>query len=93
MVGIDELVATFKRQTMTTKSTLIILNIAGLIGTLIWLMVTPSWEPLVTTLGLAGALIAQLKYENDGKGDINMKQKGGQNSTNYQAGGDIKITK
>ncbi len=76
---------------MKTKNILIILNIAGLIGSLIWLMVNPSWEPLITAIGLIGALIAQLK---SGNGNIiNMKQKGGKGSTNYQSGRDIHIQK
>ncbi len=43
---------------MTKKITLIILAIAGLLGSLIWLMTSPGWEPLVTSIGLVAALIA-----------------------------------
>ena len=77
---------------MTTKTILIIINIAGLIGALIWLYTKPEWEPIITSIGLIGALVAQLF---SGKGDkqskINMTQKGGKGSTNYQSKGDIKI--
>jgi len=77
---------------MKTKTILVILNIAGLIGSLVWLYTKPDWEPLVTSLGLIGALIAQLF---SGKGDqvrkTIMTQKGGKGSTNYQSKGDIKI--
>jgi hypothetical protein len=77
---------------MTVKTILIILNIAGLLGSLIWLYTKPEWEPLVTSIGLIGTLIAQLF---SGKGDKRSKnimtQKGGKGSTNYQAKGDIKI--
>lgn len=73
------------------KKTLIILNIAGLLGALIWLMIEKSWEPLVTSLGLIGSLIA-LIYNNSQTGDnIQMKQKGGKKSKNYQSAGDINI--
>jgi hypothetical protein len=73
------------------KKILIILNIASLIGALIWLMSEKSWEPLVTSLGLIGSLIA-LIYSNYQTGDnIKMKQKGGKNSKNYQSARDINI--
>lgn len=73
------------------KKTLIILNIAGLIGTLIWLMSESGWEPLITSIGLVGTLIAQLANNKSGD-SVKMSQKGGKNSTNYQAKGDIKIS-
>jgi len=73
------------------KKTLIILNIAGLLGALIWLMTSPGWEPLVTTIGLVAALIALL-YNGGQRGDkTRMTQKGGKGSTNYQAKGDITV--
>ena len=75
------------------KKTLIILNIAGLLGALIWLMVDTSWEPLVTSIGLVGALIAQISSDNKSGDKTVMKQKGGKNSKNYQSKGDINITK
>jgi len=78
---------------MTTKTILIILNIAGLIGALIWLMVNPDWEPLVTSIGLIAALIAQIKFGGNEEGGINMTQKSGKGSTNYQSGRDININK
>ncbi|WP_262250400.1 hypothetical protein, partial [Parapedobacter soli] len=74
---------------MKIKNVIIILNIAGLIGSLIWLMVDKGWEPLVTSIGLIGALIAQI-YISGGTG-VSMKQKGGKGSKNYQSGGDINI--
>jgi hypothetical protein len=77
---------------MKIKTILVIINIAGIIGSLIWLYSKPDWEPLVTTIGLTGALIAQLF---SGKGDKEnktiMTQKGGKGSTNYQSKNDIKI--
>lgn len=76
---------------MKTNKILIILNILGIIGCLFWLMTEKSWEPLVTTIGLIGSLIA-LIYSKSGN-SINMKQKGGKKSTNYQSGGDININK
>jgi hypothetical protein len=77
---------------MKIKTILIIINIAGLIGSLVWLYAKPDWEPLVTSLGLIGALIAQLfSRKGDEVSKIIMTQKGGKGSTNYQSKGDIKI--
>ncbi len=77
---------------MKTKTILIILNIAGLLGSLIWLLTKPEWEPLVTCVGLIATLIAQL-YSGNGENvdQTIMKQKGGKGSTNYQSKGDINI--
>ncbi|SOE22260.1 hypothetical protein SAMN06298216_2707 [Spirosomataceae bacterium TFI 002] len=74
------------------KKTLILLNIVALIAALIWLFVSPDWEPLVTSLGLISSLIVlvQKKSEN---GNIQMTQKGGKGSVNYQSSGDININK
>ena len=73
------------------KKTLIILNIAGLLGALIWLMVDESWEPFVTSIGLVGALIAQISSNKISSEKTVLKQKGGKNSKNYQSKGDINI--
>jgi hypothetical protein len=75
---------------MTTKI-LIILNILGLIGSLIWLYSKPDWEPLVTAIGLVATLIAQFSFNTKLRDKIIMSQKGGKNSKNYQSGGNIKI--
>lgn len=72
------------------KKTLIILNIAALIGSLIWLMTDKSWEPLVTSIGLVASLITLL-YSSDKSQAVSMKQKGGKKSTNYQAGETINV--
>lgn len=74
------------------KKTLLILNIAGLLGALIWLMVDATWEPLVTSIGLVGALIAQISSNKNSAEKTVLKQKGGKNSKNYQSKGDINIT-
>jgi hypothetical protein len=77
---------------MTTRTILIILNTAGLLGSLIWLLTKPEWEPLVTCIGLIGTLIAQVYAGKSDNGDKTiMKQKGGKGSTNYQSKGDINI--
>jgi len=72
------------------KKTLIIINIAALIASFIWLMTDKSWEPLVTSLGLVASLIILIFSKDKGQG-ITMKQKGGKKSTNYQAGETINV--
>ncbi|MEQ8476494.1 hypothetical protein [Fulvivirga sp.] len=68
------------------------MNIIGIIGTLLWLKVEQGWEPIVTSIGLIGTLIAQI-FNQKGKGSSTVfKQKGGKNSSNYQSGGDINIS-
>jgi hypothetical protein len=74
-----------------TMKVLVILNILGLIGALIWLYSNPDWEPLITTIGLIATLIAQLSIGSNSKYRIKMSQRGGKNSKNIQAGGNIKI--
>jgi hypothetical protein len=80
---------------MKIKVILIILNIAGLLCTGIWLYIKPDWEPIVTSIGLIATLITLLYSNSDSdKGDNTiMTQKGGKGSTNYQSKGDINITK
>ncbi|MEW7292124.1 hypothetical protein [Aquimarina sp. 2304DJ70-9] len=73
------------------KKTLIILNIISLIAALIWLISERTWEPLVTSLGLIGSLIT-LIYSNSNAGrNIELYQKGGDKSKNYQSARDINI--
>lgn len=76
---------------MTIRTILIILNIAGLLGSLIWLLTSPGWEPLVAVIGLIATLIAQLYSGGDKGNKTKMSQKGGKGSTNIQAKGDITI--
>lgn len=77
---------------MTTKKILIILNFTGLIFSLIWLYKQFEWEPLVTSIGALGILITQIfTGKTDKPKSINMNQKGGNGSTNYQSKGHIKI--
>lgn len=78
---------------MKIKTVLIIINILAIIGTLIWLKVEQTWEPLVAVITGIGTLLALLFADTETKSPVTMKQKGGKNSTNYQAGGDININK
>lgn len=76
---------------MLIKIILIILNILGLVGCLIWIVTDPSWEPIVAIVGLIATLIAQLFNAGDGGNRFKMIQKGGKGSTNYQSKGNITI--
>lgn len=69
---------------------LIMLNILGLLASLICLYIDRSWEPLITSLGLVATLIAQFHVDNV-KRNFKMTQKGGKGSKNYQAKGNITI--
>ncbi len=77
---------------MPIKKVLIILNILGLVGCLIWVVTDPGWEPVVAIVGLIATLIAQLFNAGDGGNRFKMTQKGGKGSTNYQSKGNITIT-
>ncbi|MGI0108312.1 hypothetical protein [Salinimicrobium sp. WS361] len=74
------------------KKILLIINIAALIAALIWLKNDTSWEPLVASLGLIGALITQIFNSKKTNETTTMNQKGGKNSKNYQSNRDINIT-
>ena len=71
---------------------LVFLNIVGLLVSLVWLYNQRELEPLVTSIGLIATLIAQLYADRNNNSDnLNMKQKGGKDSTNYQSKGNINI--
>lgn len=77
---------------MTIKKILIVLNIAGLLASLVWLYYQRELEPLITSIGLIGTLIAQLYADKNSNSDnLTMKQQGGKGSKNYQSKGDINI--
>lgn len=76
---------------MPIKKVLIILNILGLVGCLIWVVTDPGWEPVVGIVGLIATLIAQLFNAGDGGNRFKMTQKGGKDSKNYQSIGDMTI--
>lgn len=73
------------------KKVLLIINVAALIASLIWLKSESSWEPLIATLGLIGTLITQIFIKNQEGNNISMNQSGGKNSKNYQSNRDINI--
>jgi hypothetical protein len=83
---------THNKRQMTIKKILVILNIAGLLVSLVWLYNQRELEPLITSIGLVATLIAQLFADiNNNSDNVTMKQKGGKGSKNYQSKGDINI--
>jgi hypothetical protein len=75
---------------MKIKTILIFLNIVAFLASVIWLYIDRTLEPLISTLSLAGTLLV-LIFNTDNDSKIKMRQKGGKNSTNYQAGGNINL--
>lgn len=73
------------------KKALIILDILCIIGSLIWLMIDKSIEPLISTISFIAGLIALLYSNDSDHGNTIMKQKGGKKSTNYQSSGTINV--
>lgn len=74
------------------KITLAIINSFALVGAIIWLTAAPDWEPAVTSLCLFGALIAQIFTNDEIKSRLNLRQKSGKESHNYQAAESQTIT-
>lgn len=77
---------------MTIKTLLVALNSIALLSAFVWLYLKPDWEPFITSIGLIGTLITLIfiKDKSNG-GQTTMKQRGGKNSTNIQANGDLNI--
>lgn len=73
------------------KKVLIILDICCIIGSLIWLFLERSMEPLISTISFLAGLIALLYNSDSNESKISMKQKGGKKSTNYQSSGTINV--
>lgn len=66
---------------------LAIINFIALIGAIIWLLAARDWEPAVTSIGLFGALLAQVFMSEEIKSKLKFVQKSKEGSSNYQAGG------
>ncbi|MDY0196167.1 MAG: hypothetical protein RBR33_08925 [Sulfurovaceae bacterium] len=71
---------------------LAIISFIALIGAIIWWITAPDWEPAVTTIGLFGALLAQIFTSDEIKSKLKFTQKSGKDSHNYQAAGNQTIT-
>lgn len=74
------------------KIVLAIINFVALVGAIIWWVTAPDWEPGVTSIGLFGALIAQIFTSEELRSKIKLSQKSNKGSSNYQAAGNQTIT-
>ena len=73
------------------KKTLIILDILCIIGSIIWLTIDKSMEPLISTVSFIAGLIALLYSNGSDQNKTIMNQKGGNKSVNYQSKGTINV--
>lgn len=71
---------------------LAIINFIALVGAIIWLLTAPGWEPVVTSIGFFGALLAQIFTSDEIKSKLKLVQNAKKESHNYQAAGDQTIT-
>jgi hypothetical protein len=71
---------------------LAIINFAALIGAIIWWLSAPDWEQAVTSIGLFGALLAQVFTSDEIKSKLKLVQKSKERAHNYQAAGNQTIT-
>jgi hypothetical protein len=76
------------------KIILIILSFMSLVVCSIWLYKSPGFDSgsaaLVSLIAFLGLFLVS---GNDGKGNLKMSQKAGDNSNLYQSGGDMNIKK
>lgn len=74
------------------KTILAIINFVALIGATIWWATAPDWEPAVTSIGLFGALLAQIFTSDEIRSKIKLSQKSNKGSHTYQAAENQTIT-
>lgn len=84
------------------RRVILILDLLAFVASLIWAMMEPDYEPFIAVITTLGVLLAILftKRKNSrdetnrasGKSTI-LSQNAGDNSTQYQAKGDISIKK
>lgn len=72
------------------KIVLGIINFLALLGAIIWWILSPDWEPAVTSIGLFGGLIAQIFTNDEIKNRFKIYSK--KDSHNYQSNRDLKVT-
>jgi len=73
------------------RTTLIIINLTALVGAIIWLIASPDWEPLVTSIVLLGGLITQFFPNTEWIQKIKFNIKAKKNSHTYQTAGDLTV--
>lgn len=74
------------------KTILAIINFLALVGAIIWWTNVHEWEPAITSIGLFGALLAQIFTNDEIKKKLKFTIKSGDNSSNYQSAGEQTVT-
>lgn len=69
-----------------------VINLVALVAAIIWCLLSPDWEPVVTSITLFGALLAQIFTSDKIKSKLNLVQKFKKGSHNYTAAGDQAVT-
>jgi hypothetical protein len=75
----------------TLRIILIIVNTLALTASMLWFFYKPDYEPIISCLVLFATLIGLGTTNSNKRKSFKQRQKGGDDSTNYQAGRDIKI--
>jgi|GEM_PF-2242107 len=77
------------------RKTLFIINIAAFVTSIAWLIYNPDYEPLISSLLTFGGVISFIftipKNKKDKRVKLIMSQKAGNNSKQYQSGGNMTI--
>lgn len=74
------------------RNILLIINIAAFIASLVWLILNPDYEPLISSLLTLGGVISFALIKSKNKREkLVMKQTAGKKSNQYQSGGDMTI--
>lgn len=68
-----------------------ILSIAAFIGSVLWFLAIPSFEPAVAAIGSLSTLISVLIIQGRKSSSAKQKQSVSKSSIGIQAGGDINI--
>jgi hypothetical protein len=84
---------TFVLLLLTTNMRIIlwIADLLGIVLSALWYIKEPGFEPIITGIATLGGLIALLITENKKPEKVEMKQKAGKKSKQYQSGGDMTI--
>lgn len=75
----------------TLRIILIIVNTVALAASILWVFNKPDYEPIISCLVLIATLIGLGITNSNKRKSFKQKQTGGDGSTNYQAGRDIKM--
>lgn len=76
------------------KRILFLLNLIAFIASILWMIIQPGYEPLISSvLTLSGLITFYFVNRKKDQRNITMKQKSGNRSKQYQSAGDMIINK